>query len=211
MEDRRLTPLMGIVSVVLFVVSVLVIESGDTPDAEASGADVAAYYDGALERLAVALVIWGVGTVALVWFLDGLRALISRASDQIGRLAFYFGFGFALFMLASMLPDLGAALASDNLERELEPAAAEAVATLGDGFFIGAEALVFGFLLFAGLAGTRLRVLPAWLGWLSLLLALVALIPPIGWAVVVFGFPVWVLITSAVLWTRKAEPPVAAA
>lgn len=205
MNDRRLTPLMGVVSVVLFVISVFVIESGDTPSEDATGADVAAYYDGALGRLAVALILWGLGTVALVWFLDGLRMLIARASDQLGRLAFYFGFGFALFMLASMVPDLGAALASDNLERELEGAAAEAIASLGDGFFLGAEALVFGFLFFVGLAATRLRALPAWLGWLALVLAVVALIPPIGWAVVVFGFPIWVLITSAVLWTRTDE------
>jgi hypothetical protein len=207
MNDRRLTPLMGIVSVVLFVISVFIIESGDTPDAEASGAEVAAYYDGALGTLAVALIVWGVGTVALVWFLDGLRVLISRVSDQLGRLAFYFGFGFALFMVASFLPDLGASLASDNLERELEGASAEAIASLGDGFFIGAEAMVFGFFLFVGLAATRLRALPAWLGWLALLLGLIALIPPIGWAVVAFGFPLWTLITSVVLLTQKEPAP----
>src|SRR5687768_16737991 len=89
MNDRRLTPLMGIVSVVFFVISVFVIESGDTPGEDATGAEVAAYYDGALGRLAVALILWGVGMVALVWFLDGLRVLISRASDQLGRLTFY--------------------------------------------------------------------------------------------------------------------------
>ena len=32
MDDRRVTPLMGIVSVVLFVIALFVIESGDTPD-----------------------------------------------------------------------------------------------------------------------------------------------------------------------------------
>ena len=205
MDDRRLTPLMGIVGVVLFVIAIFVIESGDTPGEDATGADVAAYYDGALGRLAAALILWGLGTVALVWFLDGLRVLISRASEQLGRLAFYFGFAFALFILAAMVPDLGAALASENLERELEPASAEAIASLGDGFFLGSEVLVFGFLLFVGLAATRARALPAWLGWLALLFALVALIPPIGWAVVIWGFPLWVLITSVVLWMRPDD------
>jgi hypothetical protein len=200
MDERRLTPLMGVVSVVLFVISVFVIESGDTPGEEATGADVAAYYDGALGELAVSVVLWGLGTIALVWFLDGLRAHISTRSDQLGRLTFYFGFGVALFMLASLLPEVAGALASDNLDRPLESGAAEAIASLGDGFFIGAEALLVGLFLFAALAALWARALPAWLGWVSLVLAIIALIPPIGWAVVVFGLPLWILIVSGVLW-----------
>ena len=106
------------------------------------------------------------------------------------------------------MPDLAAALASDGLERPLESGAAEAASFLGDGFFVVAELLLAGFFFAVGLAAVRARALPAWLGWLSLLLAIVALIPPIGWAVVIFGFPLWVLLTSALLWWggRGAEP-----
>jgi hypothetical protein len=31
----------------------------------------------------------------------------------------------------------------------------------------------------------------------------VAIVPPIGWAVVVFAFPLWVLVVSALLWRGK--------
>jgi hypothetical protein len=205
MDDRRVTPLAGILSVVLFVITILVIESGDTPDADASGLEVAAYLDGALGRLAVALVLWALGTIALVWFLDGLRAHISRFSDQLGRLTFSFGFAAVLFMLASFLPDLAGAFASDELEAEVEPGAAQALGSLGDGFFFGAEAMLAGLFLAAGLAALWARALPAWVGWISLALAVIALIPPIGWAVVIWGFPLWILLVSALLWRGSRE------
>lgn len=203
MNDRRLTPLMGVVSVVLFVISIFVIESGSTPDADATGAELAEYLDGALGRLAVALVLWGIGTITLVWFLDDVRAHVSRAADKYGRLFFYFGLGVAIFMLASFLPDMAGAFASDETEGALDPGAAQAIGSLGDGFFFGAEMMIAGMLLFAGLAAVTARALPTWLGWLSLLFAVVALIPPIGWAIVVWGLPLWILIVSAVLWRRS--------
>lgn len=202
MHDRRLTPLMGVLGVVLFVISTFVVESSDTPDDDSTAADIAAYYDGELGKLALGLILAGLGAIALVWFLDGLRAHIARASEQLGRLTFFFGFAAVLFLIASALPDVAAAFSTDELERALEPGAAEALFTLGDGFFFGAEMLLVGLFLFAGLAAVWARALPAWLGWISLVLAVVALIPPIGWAVVVFGFPLWILIVAALLWRR---------
>jgi hypothetical protein len=102
------------------------------------------------------------------------------------------------------LPDVAAAFATDELERELEPGAAEGLWNLGDGFFFGAEMLLVGFFLFAGLAAVLAKAWPSWLGWVSLALAVIALIPPIGWAVVVFGFPLWILLVSALRWRRAA-------
>ena len=204
MDERRVTPLAGVLSVVSFVVSVFVIESGDVPDDKAAGVDIAAYLADNLERLAIAAVIWGIGTIALIWFLDGLRARIAPASGQLARLAYGFGFAVALFLLASVMPDVAGALASDNLDRSLDGGAAEAMTSLGDGFFIAAELMLVGFFLAVGLAALRARALPAWLGWISLVLAMVALIPPIGWAVVVFAFPLWLLLVSALLWRQPA-------
>lgn len=208
MDETRLTPLAGILSVILFVVGIFVIESGDTPDSEATGAEIATYLADNLETLAIGAVLWGLGIIAMICFFDGLRTRLIPASAQLARLAYGYGFGAALFLLASTLPDVAGAVASDNVERELESGAAEAIGSLGDGFFLGAELLLVGFFLAVGLASLRGRALPAWVGWISLLLAVIAVIPPIGWAVVVFGLPLWLLVVSILLLLegRRATP-----
>jgi hypothetical protein len=62
-------------------------------------------------------------------------------------------------------------------------------------------------LVAAGLLIVRVRVLPVWLGWASLVLALGLLIPPVGWLIVLFLFPVWTLVTSVLLFLRPLPPP----
>jgi MFS family permease len=207
MDDRRVTPVAGVLSVVLFIVTIFVIESGDTPGEKATGAEIAGYFADNLGRLAIAAMIWGVGTIALIWFLDGLRARIAPASGQLARLAYGFGFAVALFMLATFTPDVAAAFGSDTFDRNLDAGAAEAMASMGDAFFFAAEAMLAGFFLAVGLAAIQARALPAWLGWISLVFAIVALIPPIGWAIVVWGFPLWILIVSVLFWRRPDPQP----
>lgn len=53
----------------------------------------------------------------------------------------------------------------------------------------------------------RFGALPKWLGWLSILIGIVLLIGPIGWASLIFATPIWVLIVSIWLYVRT---PVAA-
>ena len=55
--------------------------------------------------------------------------------------------GRALLLHRTARPDVAAAFATDELERELEPGAAEALWNLGDGFFFGSEMLLVGFFL----------------------------------------------------------------
>ena len=47
-------------------------------------------------------------------------------------------------------------------------------------------------------------MLPAWLAWVSLVVGVLMLIPPIGWAGLIFAFPLWIVIVSVLLATRRA-------
>jgi len=49
----------------------------------------------------------------------------------------------------------------------------------------------------------RFRALPAWLGWASTLLAVIGLIGPISWVLLLL-FPLWMLVTSIVLYQRQS-------
>ena len=51
----------------------------------------------------------------------------------------------------------------------------------------------------------RTGILPRWLAWVSLALALLLLIPPIGWLGLIFGLPLWTLLVSFLLWQRASR------
>ena len=206
-----LVRLSGVLAVVAFVVAVVIDEASNPARGDATGAEIATYLNDNVYALALAALSWGIGTIFLVVFLDELRERLA-ASPRFARVGFALGLGAAILLLVSWLPEVGGALASrEELHRDLEPGAAEVFSSIGTGFFFGGELLLAGFLLAVGLATLTARVLPAWLGWVTLVLGVVALVPPIGWAVVVFAFPLWLLLVSALLWRgnrRAAIQPV---
>ena len=70
---------------------------------------------------------------------------------------------------------------------------------LSDGFFVGAEIALVVVFLAGAVAALRTGVLPKWWAWLMVLVAIVLVIGPIGWAALIFGTPIWVLGTTAML------------
>jgi hypothetical protein len=55
-------------------------------------------------------------------------------------------------------------------------------------------------LVASAMVALRYGGLPRWLAWIQVLVALVLLSGVIGWAALIFAFPVWVLVTSYLLW-----------
>ena len=80
--------------------------------------------------------------------------------------------------------------------------------SLGDLFFIGAEVSLFAVLVGTAIVAFKTAVLPKWWAWLGTLVGVVALVGPIGWAALTFGFPVWLLGTTVLL-ARKPRSAVA--
>jgi hypothetical protein len=210
----RFAPLSGLVAVVLWIVSVAVIEGGDTPGDKAPGTEIAAYFDRESGRILFGTVLFCLGAAAFIWFLGSLAARL-RATVGDGRLAsIVFGAGVATATMWACVvaPVAAGALAYDNRERALSPEAAEALWLAGDGFFIVAEYLGVAFMGAAALAILRGRVLPAWFGWVTGLIAIALIIPWIGWAGLIFAIPLWTLVTSIWLFVKRPAPetPVAA-
>jgi hypothetical protein len=54
-----------------------------------------------------------------------------------------------------------------------------------------------------GLLSLSTRIFPAWLSWATLVLAFWLLIPPIGWAGLLYAFPLWLMAVSLLLWPRS--------
>jgi hypothetical protein len=199
---HRLGPLAGIVAVALFVLGLVLLETGtSTPGDDATPAEYLAYYQNDDSGILWAGVVFQLGAAFFLWFLGVLRSRLMAAEGPLARLTgTAFAGGIAAATCALLLPaaDMAGALSED----QLTPDAAIVFNNLGDAFFLGAEFAAAVLVAAAGLVIVGTRALPRWLGWLSLLLALLLLIAPVGWAGLIFGLPIWTILVSLYLFMR---------
>ena len=206
---ERLAALSGVVAVALWVIGIVIQESSNLPGDDAGGDEVLAWFASEENTILAGGFVFMLGALFFFVFLAALRVRLLEAEGPVGFLtALVYGAGIAAALSLLMLPapDMSGALSNEELTGD----AALAVNSLGDMFFLGAELASALLIAAAGLIFIRTRVLPAWLGWASLVVALWLLIPPIGWAGLLLGVPLWTILVSVLLWMRPAGEPVAA-
>lgn len=189
-------PLTGVAAVVLWVVGLLV--GGDKTNKD-KGVDILAAVRDNSNQILLGASLFLLGTALFIWFLGTLRSRLLAGEGEPGRLAATaYGAGIAMAACVALVPgpDMAMAINKDDID----PSAASAMHNLGDAFFVAAEYLAPVLLVATALAALRFGVLPRWLAWVSLLIALVLLIGPIGWAALIFAFPLWVLVVSVMVW-----------
>lgn len=204
-EWERLAALAGIVAVVLWVIGIFV--SGETPD---EALEVLRRFQEDSGRVLAGGFTFQLGALFFLIYLGALRLRLFAAEGPAGFLtaiAFAAGVAVGIFLLA--LP--GGEMTGAINEGDLDPSSALALGNVADLFFIGAELSAALLLVATGLLILRYGPMPRWLAWVSFVLALWLLIPPIGWAGLLFGFPLWVLATSVLLWMGGAQRPAVAA
>jgi hypothetical protein len=197
---ERFAPLTGIVAVALWIVGVVVEESAGLTDKD-TPEDILGVLQSDANTIITAGVIFAFGVVFFIWFLGSLRSTLVAAEGGVGRLssiAYGSGMLAALSLILQIAPSVQGAFDED----QLSPEAAQALQSVGEAAFAGTEFTLLAMFVAVGLVIMRTRVFGAWLGWLSFLIALVLAIVPIGWAGVVWGFPLWTLITSIVLFRQ---------
>jgi hypothetical protein len=195
---ERHTPFAGIVAVVCWVIAVALF--GDLSNQD-TGTELLAFYRAHDTRLAIGAVIWLIGTGVFVWFLGVLRTRLLASEGGDGRLttiAFASGIATATCLMLQPLPDLAAVINKDDIDAS----SARAIHTLGDAFFVGAEYFLPVMLAAFAILTLRTRVFPAWFAWITIGIAIVLLVAPIGWAALAFAFPLWLLVLSFMLWAR---------
>jgi len=205
---ERFAPLTGIVAVVLWVVGVIVEESTDYSDQD-TPREILAVFQEDTNTLIAAGIIFAFGAVFFIWFLGSLRAALYSAEDGVGRLSsIVYGSGMlaALCLLLQVAPTLQGAVDEDDLSADT----AQSLQSMGEAFFVGTELTLLVMFAAVGLLVLQTRVLPIWLGWVSLAVALLLAIIPIGWAGVVWAFPLWTIVTSVLLYLRAPTAPVGA-
>jgi hypothetical protein len=214
---ERLQPLTGVLAVGLWVIGVVISES--VQPAGDSGEDVLANFQENGGLILTGGFIFQLGCLFFIWFLGTLWARLRWAEGGLGRLAttaFGGGLATAIFLLALPATEMAGALNNE----EIGASTAEALTVFDDVFFIGAELSAAVLVTAVGLVAILTGALPRWVGWVSFALALWLLIAPVGWAGLLFGFPLWLLLVSFFLWRaamsivateRTAPPPESAA
>jgi hypothetical protein len=197
----RFAPLAGVLAVVLWILGIVILDTTDDPDEDAAPAAYLDYYNDESQQILVGGILFLFGTVAFLWFVAQLRARLGPTSPGAAA-AFAGGIATAVCLLLLPTPDMTAALRGDEDSTELSGEAAQVFNNMADMFFIGAELSAVLLVGAVGVLAIRTRVFPRWLGWISLLIALVLLIPPIGWAALIFAVPLWTLAVSVLLFLR---------
>lgn len=206
MTDRleRFGLLAGGLAAVLWVVGVFVLEGVGNPAGPENGGVIAEFYRDDRVAILIASTLHGLGGVLFLWFVAVLRARLEAAGSPrwlatamlVGGTA-----GGALMLALTGGQSTGATTDSELLT----PDTAIVFWRLAHGIFVAAELALAVFLGALSILALRRVLLPRWLGWFGLVVTILLLIPPIGWAALLFLLPIWLVAASILLW-RRSDP-----
>lgn len=189
-----LAPLAGIVAVLMFVAALIV--SGDPPDTGDGGQSILNFYSDNESAQTAGVILLAYGSLFLIFFAAVLRSGLRRDNPEVeGTATLAFGGGLVMASGLMLLAGLVGAF-TENIG-QLDPVAAQAISALGDGIWIMFIAGQAAFLLGAGLAIRRSGLLPAWLGWVAIVLGVISA-TPVGWLAFMVSL-IWMAVVSVLL------------
>jgi hypothetical protein len=205
----RWAPLSGVLTVALWIIGVILVNHNSPGDHD-TDAQILAWYHANSNWVLIGGWLFMLGCLAFLWFAEILRERLEDAAAPrtATRMMFAGAIAAAVFGIAVPLTDIAAAINKN----EISAATAGAAHHLSDGFFVGAEIALILVFLAGAIAVLGSRLLPKWWAWLMILVAIVLVIGPIGWAALIFATPIWVLGTTAMLLRSRttrteAAPP----
>jgi hypothetical protein len=201
----RVGSLSGVVFVALVVASN--VAAGGIPDPSASPSKVIDFYTAHQTGQQVSAILTAAAVVVGLYFFWGLRNYLHRADDgeQFATLGFV---GALLFGIGGCI-NAGLQWSLAAVPDHLTPAAAQALNVLfKDDLATGLyNAGLAALMLFYGAAMLRSKRMPAWLGWVSIVLGAAALAGPIVFLVFTATAP-WAIVVSILLYRRdRAAAP----
>jgi hypothetical protein len=197
---NRLAPLSGVVFLPLIVGAFLLL--GETPDTDAPTREVFEYWDdnGDATQFAALLEVLAAATIA--WFGGCLRVALRSSEPDPGRLSAV-AFGGSLIAATGILIFAGVDFMLGETVGDVPPEITQTFSIMDENFFFPVAGGFIIMLLASGLATLRTGVLPTWLGWVSILMAVVMLTPA-GFA----GFLatlLWIPLVGVILYLREGS------
>jgi hypothetical protein len=205
----RFIALTGVVWAILAVVGI-VTSGGETPNGEASPAKVLAYYHAHSSEIKLSGAFFALAFLFFLLFCGTLRSFLRRNSGNEGLATLMLVSAAVVTVAAGIGGGVELGIAK-NVHR-LTPAAAQALNVVENEVFLPVLIAGFVFSLCAGLAILRGSLLPRWLGWVSIVIAIVFVVPPAGF-VGLFALILWSAAVSVLMFLRfdRGEVHLAAA
>ena len=196
-------PLTGVAFIVVVIVGFLV--AGEPPDANSPPREIIDHYVDNKDSVMIGALLSVIAAALLVFFGAVLRSAL-RAGEGPGGVLSAVAFAGTIIMATGAAIDAMISFALADRADDVAPVGVQALQALWDNDFfpvvLGAALLLLG----AGLSIARNGVLPRWLGWVGVLIGILAL-TPIGFVAFPLG-GLWVLIVSVMLTLRwRAEAP----
>jgi len=193
---ERLAPLIGIAAVGFYVLEALI--SGQTPTIDDRAADTVRYWTSHVGTQEIATGSMGLSAVAFGWFGGSVRSAIGRMGEGAARLGSIAQSGTVLIAVGLSIY-AGVGLTAVHTAGKVPPETTRTLTILaGEDLFmtlaVGTALLVTA----TAIAIRRHKVLRPWFGWVSLVLAVVAVVVVfLGTMVPGLGFLAWLLL---ILW-----------
>jgi hypothetical protein len=190
----------------VFVVLVVAgaVMAGNGPDAKASGAKVLSFYTAHHARSQASAVLLTLGFIALVLFAASLRTYFRRAGADGPAAAMLAG---AAILATGQTINVSFTWALANNAKTLSATAAQTLNVAQNDIVLASAAGWFIFSAVVWLTIMRTRALPTWLGWVSLVIAVVVL-TPVEWIGFLL-FVIWVAVATVLTARRWVSPPAA--
>ena len=203
-------PLSGIAFLVLVIAGGLY---GGMPPSEKgleSAEELAAAYVTQGDRLMVATFVMGVGLVFLLYFGSVLKTALdagSAATSCLSRAAFA---GVIVFVAGAATDFTLVVAMVEAAKDKVDPVAIQALSIYFQNDWVPFAIGVLALMSASAISILKYGGLPKWLGWLAALVAVVGLIPPIGF----FALPgtgLWILLASIMLTVQASKADAAGA
>jgi len=197
-----LVPLTGVGFVLLGIVSFIV--GGEPKSADEPVGEVVEYYLDNKDSIQVGAFIGVAATLLLVFFGAYLRRVLRAAAPEGEILSLVSLLGLVVVAVGFAI-DTTILIALSEAADDIDPVAVQALQALWDNDFVPLVLGVLMFLWATGLAVIRTGALPKWLGWVMVVLGVLAL-TPIGF-VAAIGAAILVLVLSILLSVRARSAP----
>ena len=208
---ERFAPLAGVIFFLLVVAAAVV--GGETPSTEDPTGEVVSFWEDEEGKQIASSILLAWASVFFVWFAASWRAAIAGAEGGAGRLASIV-YGGAVIFATGAAGLASVAFGAAETAGDVPPAVTQTLSVLNSVLFFPLAVGISLFLLGSAVAILRTRVLPVWLGWVALVLGVLA-VTPVGFWALLAGI-VLIVVFSILLFLRAGAaaggptPPAAA-